>query len=123
MPRENKENEQTSKGQNFAEQKTSEEAEQEYLDKKKQNAPSDTLPKVDMNTFLLSLSSSAMVHLGEVPEPETGNTNTDLNMARHTIDILGLLEEKTKGNLDTDEENLLKNILFELRVKYVQKTP
>lgn len=123
MPGENKKNEQTSKGQNFGEQKTSEEAEQEYLDKKEQNAPSDHLPKVDMNTFLLSLSSSAMVHLGEVPEPETGNTNTDLNMARHTIDILGLLEEKTKGNLDTDEENLLKNILFELRVKYVQKTP
>lgn len=118
MPEQNKDAEhgQDPKGQN-----TNQDAKQAYQTKKEQNSPYDTLPKVDMNTFLLSLSSSAMVHLGEVPEPESGNTNINLGMARHTIDVLGMLEEKTQGNLTSDEEELLKNILFELRMKYVQK--
>ncbi|MFW6414708.1 MAG: DUF1844 domain-containing protein [Thermodesulfobacteriota bacterium] len=118
MPEENKGSAQT---QDPGNQKTDTEAKQAYQAKKQQNT-SDTLPKVNMNTFLLSLSSSAMVHLGEVPEPESGTTSTNLSMARHTIDILGMLEEKTQGNLTSDEEDLLKNILFELRMKYVQKT-
>ncbi len=101
--------------------KSDKEAKQAYQAQKQQNS-SDTLPKVDMNTFLLSLSSSAMVHLGEVPEPETGDTNVNLGIARHTIDVLGMLEEKTQGNLTPDEEELLQNILFELRMKYVQKS-
>ncbi|HMB31908.1 MAG TPA: DUF1844 domain-containing protein [Desulfohalobiaceae bacterium] len=81
----------------------------------------DPLPKVDLNTFILSLSSSALVQLGDVPEPETGTIMKNLSLARHTIDILAMLEEKTKGNLKPDEDDLLKNILFELRMKYVQK--
>jgi hypothetical protein len=79
------------------------------------------LPKVDLTTFVLSLSSSALVHLGEVPEPESGRISTDLSLARHTIDVLAMLEEKTKGNLSNDECRLFKDILFELRMKYVQK--
>ncbi len=79
------------------------------------------LPKVDLNTFVLSLSSSALVQLGDVPDPETGTIKKNLPLAKHTIDILAMLEEKTKGNLKSDEENLLKNVLFELRMKYVQK--
>lgn len=81
------------------------------------------LPKVTMATFILSLSSSALVHMGEVPEPESGQMITDLALAKHTIDILGLLEEKTKGNLSPEEERLFKDVLFELRMKFVQKKP
>jgi hypothetical protein len=79
------------------------------------------MPKVDLSTFVLSLSSSALVHLGEVPEPETGLMTLDLPMAKHTIDVLSMLEEKTRGNTSHDECRLLKDILFELRMKYVQK--
>lgn len=79
------------------------------------------LPKVDMNTLILSLSSSVLVNLGEVPDPESNQINENLDLARHTIDLLAMLEEKTKGNLTKDEEDLLKNVLFELRMKYVQK--
>ncbi|MCF8104071.1 MAG: DUF1844 domain-containing protein [Desulfohalobiaceae bacterium] len=86
---------------------------------KKKKSP---LPKVDFNTFVLSLSSSVMVYLGEVNDPGTGETDQDLDMARHTIDMLDMLEKKTKGNLDPDEERLLKNILFEMRMKFIQKT-
>ena len=97
------------------------EAAQAYEDKAKEQAQQDPLPKVDMNTFILSLSSSAMVHLGEVNDPQSGKSQVDLNLARHTIDMLAMLEEKTRGNLTGEEEGLLKNILFELRMKYVQK--
>lgn len=79
------------------------------------------MPKVDMNTFVLSLSSSVLVQLGEVCDPDSGQTCQNLDIARHTIDILGMLEQKTRGNLTPDEETLLKNVLFELRMKYVQK--
>ena len=111
----------SAQGHDSEEKNTNQDAKHAYQAKKEQNSPYDNLPKVDMNTFLLSLSSSAMVHLGEVPEPESGNTSINLGMARHTIDVLGMLEEKTQGNLTSDEEDLLKNILFELRMKYVQK--
>jgi hypothetical protein len=79
------------------------------------------MPKVDLSTFVLSLSSSALVHLGEVPEPESGRMTMDLPMAKHTIDVLSMLEEKTRGNTSEDECLLIKDILFELRMKYVQK--
>lgn len=81
------------------------------------------LPKVSMATLILSLSSSAMVHMGEVPEPESGRVCTELALAKHTIDILGLLEEKTKGNLSPEEERLFKDVLYELRMIFVQKKP
>jgi len=79
------------------------------------------LPKVDFITFIMSLSSSALVHLGEVPDPVTGKKEVDLELARHTIDVLSMLKEKTKGNLSDEEENFFKNILFELKMKYVQR--
>ncbi|WP_456324730.1 DUF1844 domain-containing protein [Desulfonauticus submarinus] len=79
------------------------------------------LPKVDFSTFIISLSSSALVHLGEVPEPESGKTQPNLDLAKQTIDVLGILEEKTKGNLTVQEEKLLRDVLFDLRMKYVQK--
>ncbi|MDR3554840.1 MAG: DUF1844 domain-containing protein [Syntrophobacteraceae bacterium] len=79
-------------------------------------------PEVTLATFIFSLSSSALVHLGEIPEPETNRTLVDLTIAKQIIDTLGMLQEKTKGNLDHDEENLLRSVLYDLRMRYVQKS-
>ena len=79
-------------------------------------------PEVTLSTFIFSLSSSALVHLGEIPEPQTNRTEVDLPIAKQIIDTLGMLQEKTKGNLDQDEERLLKSILYDLRMRYVQKS-
>ncbi|GAB6059941.1 hypothetical protein JCM31598_30580 [Desulfonatronum parangueonense] len=80
------------------------------------------MPHVCFSTFVLSLSSSALVHLGEVPDPDNGNTAVNISLAKHTIDILAMLEEKTKGNLDFEESKLLKDMLFELRMHFVRKS-
>lgn len=80
------------------------------------------LPEVNFSTFVFSMSSSALLHFGEVPDPATGRKNKNLPMAKHTIDILGMLEEKTRGNLTEDESQLLKNILYDLRMRYVKET-
>ncbi len=80
------------------------------------------MPKVTFTTFILSLASSGLVHLGEVPEPETGATQENLLMAEHTIDILTMLHDKTRASLDAEESRLLEGLLYELRMKYVLKT-
>ncbi len=80
------------------------------------------LPEVTLATFIFSLSSSALVHLGEIPEPETNRTAVDLPIAKQIIDTLGMLQDKTKGNLDQDEERLLKSVLYDLRMRYIQKS-
>ncbi len=77
------------------------------------------LPEIDFSTFVLSLCTSAMVHLGETPQPD-GQTNKDLPLAKQTIDILGLLKEKTKGNLTHEESKLIEELLYDLRLRYVQ---
>ena len=80
----------------------------------------DALPVIDFATFVLSLSQSVVMHLGDVPNPETEKLETNLVLARQTIDLLGLLEEKTKGNLTGDEERLLTHVLFDLRMRFVE---
>jgi hypothetical protein len=80
------------------------------------------LPEVNFSTFVFSLSSSAIFHFGEIPDPTTGKKETNLPMAKQTIDILGMLEEKTKGNLTDDESEFLKNVLYDLRMRYVRET-
>jgi hypothetical protein len=79
-------------------------------------------PEVTLATFIFSLSSSALVHLGEIPEPQTNRTEVDLPIAKQIIDTLGMLQDKTKGNLDQDEERLLKSVLYDLRMRYIQKS-
>jgi len=81
----------------------------------------ESLPPVNFSTFIVSLSSSALMHLGEIPDPSTGEYKKNLILAKQTIDILEMLKEKTKGNLDAEEEGLLNNILFDLRIKYVKQ--
>lgn len=83
-------------------------------------AGEDPLPTLDFTTFVLSLSHSALMHLGEAPHPEAEHVEKDLPLARQTIDLLGLLEEKTKGNLTGDEERLLTQVLYDLRLRYVE---
>lgn len=80
---------------------------------------SDALP-VTFPTFIVSLASSAMVHLGETPDPMSGQTEIDLPLARNSIDLLDLLKEKTKGNLDADEARLLDSLLYDLKVRFVE---
>ncbi len=80
--------------------------------------PRQTLPDIDFATFILSMGSSALVHLGEMPAPD-GSTDRNLPLAKQTIDLLALLQEKTRGNLDEAEDNLLKSLLYDLRIKYV----
>ncbi len=82
----------------------------------------ESLPSIDFATFILSLSHSAMVHLGDAPHPEGEKVQINLPLAKQTIDVLGLLEDKTKGNLDGDEERLLTQILFDLRLRYVEQS-
>jgi hypothetical protein len=79
---------------------------------------SDGLPSIDFSTFVLSLFSSAMVHLGDAPRPDD-TTHKDLQLAKQTIDILGLLKEKTAGNLTEEEDKLLADLLYDLRLRYV----
>lgn len=79
------------------------------------------LPEIDFSTFVLSLSSSAMVHLGEAPDPSTGQTDYQPHLAKQVIDILGMLQLKTEKGLDDEERKLLCEMLYALRMKYVGK--
>jgi hypothetical protein len=76
--------------------------------------------EISFGAFLMSLSTEALVHLGEMTDPSSGQEQRDLAMAQQLIDILGMLREKTRGNLDHDEQALLDAILFDLRMKYVE---
>ncbi len=75
---------------------------------------------VTFGSFVHSLAMSALVHLGEIPDPIAGALSPNLPLARQTIDLLSVLAEKTKGNLDEDEDKLLSTLLHDLRLKYVQ---
>jgi hypothetical protein len=81
-----------------------------------------TLPPVDFHTFVLSLGSSALLHLGELEAPGADGPQKDLALAKHTIDVLVMLEEKTRGNLTPDEEKLISSLLYDLRLRYVEAT-
>jgi hypothetical protein len=83
-------------------------------------APVAAFPPVDFHTFVLSLGSSALLHLGEIENPNDGVSQKDLPLAKHTIDILVMLEQKTKGNLSTAEERLMESLLYDLRLRYVE---
>ncbi|WP_028318318.1 DUF1844 domain-containing protein [Desulfobulbus elongatus] len=78
------------------------------------------MPEVTFASFILSLNTSALYHMGELPHPETGQRLVDRELAKHTIDTLILLAEKTKGNLDYEENELLTRILYELKMRFVK---
>ncbi|MSP62099.1 MAG: DUF1844 domain-containing protein [Myxococcales bacterium] len=83
-------------------------------------APSRATQEVDFGTFVISLGSSVLVHLGELSVPGEAESRRDLPLAKQTIDILGMLAEKTRGNLTSDEAQLLEHLLYDLRLKYVE---
>jgi hypothetical protein len=78
------------------------------------------LPEVSFNTLIFSLSSSALLHLGEIQDPYTGQSKTDLPVAKHTIDLIAMLKAKTKGNLTEEESKFLESVLADLRWRYVK---
>lgn len=78
---------------------------------------SDPLPQLDFTTFIVSIIASAYVHLGD---GEAGQADRDLSLARQDIDLLALLQDKTRGNLSGDEERLLEQALYDLRLRYVE---
>lgn len=79
------------------------------------------MPEVTFAAFVMSLNTSALFYLGEISDPATGQKNQDLVLAKHTIDTLKLLEGKTRGNLTDEEQDLLKNALYDLKMRYVAK--
>jgi hypothetical protein len=81
----------------------------------------ETAPEISFGTFVVGLSTQALVHLGEIPDPHSHQAAQDLPAAQQLIDIIAMLEAKTRGNLDRDEQALLEAILFELRMKYVER--
>lgn len=80
-----------------------------------------TMPPVNFSTFLLSLSSAAMMYFGDIADPVSQQKTKNLALAKQHIDILALLQEKTKGNLTAEEENLLEELLYNLRMRYIQE--
>jgi len=82
-----------------------------------QEAP---LPEIDFTHFILSLSSSALIQLGEIQDPFTKKSAKNLPLAKQTIDLIGMLKEKTKGNLTPEEEKVIDYILYDLRMRYVK---
>ncbi|MCI5147520.1 MAG: DUF1844 domain-containing protein [Candidatus Electrothrix sp. AR3] len=78
------------------------------------------MPAVSFISFILSLNTTALFHLGELPHPETGQKIIDFELARHTIDTLIMLEEKTKGNLNNDEQELMTKVVYELKMRFIR---
>jgi hypothetical protein len=80
------------------------------------------LPPMDFTTFCLSLASSALIHMGLAPYPEGERAEKNVPLAKQTIDILAMLEEKTSGNLSAEEARLLSTLLYDLRLRFVEST-
>jgi uncharacterized protein DUF1844 len=77
------------------------------------------IPEIDFGVFVMSLASSVLVHLGEIEHPDAAAAQLNLPLAKQTLDILGMLRDKTRGNLTQEETQLLDNLLYDLRMKYV----
>lgn len=88
----------------------------------KSEKDSSSMPPIDFPSYILSYYTQGLVLLGEVPNPYTNKKEEDVEAARHTIDILSMLEQKTKGNLSNEEQQLLEGVMYELRMKFMAKT-
>jgi hypothetical protein len=80
----------------------------------------EPLPEINFINFMLSLSTSALIQLGEIQDPLTKEIVKNLPLAKQTIDLIAMLMEKTKGNLTSDEEKLMEQVLYDLRMRYVR---
>ena len=80
----------------------------------------EALPEINFSAFVISLSTQALMHLGEIASPISGKVESDVPVAKQMIDILSMLKDKTRGNLNASEDRLMEDILFDLRMKYVE---
>jgi len=87
-----------------------------------QEEESEILPEVNFLNFVLSLSTTVMFHFGDFPDPVTREIKKNIPAAKQTIDIMSMLKDKTKGNLDDQEKSLLEEILYELKMRYIKET-
>ena len=99
------------------EEKVKKEPEKEAPKKAPETPP---LPEVNFSSLILSLSSTAFLHFGEIPDPATGEKKKDLALAKHVIDTIAMLKEKTEGNLTKEEKQFIENILTDLRLRFVK---
>jgi hypothetical protein len=97
-----------------------EEGKVEETPREDSSAQEALLPEIDFTHFILSLSSSALIQLGEIQDPFTKKSAKNLPLAKQTIDLIGMLKEKTKGNLIPEEEKVIDYILYDLRMRYVK---
>jgi hypothetical protein len=89
------------------------------MSEESQKGQEQEMPEIDFGMFIMSLASSVLVHLGEIEHPDSRERVANLPLAKQTVDILGMLREKTRGNLTQEEAQLLDNLLYDLRMKYV----
>jgi len=108
-PKEEKEEPQIKEGQKI-----------EETPKQDTSTQQSPLPEIDFASFILSLSTSALVQLGEIQDPFTQKTAKNLPLAKQTIDLIGMMGEKTKGNLSPEEEKVIEYVLYDLRMRYVK---
>jgi len=87
-------------------------------DERKERRP--TLPPASFSTFVQGLAGQCLILLGAMENPVTGKKEVDLEQAKYTVDLLDVLESKTRGNLDDNEERLIRSLLYDLRMRYVQ---
>ena len=80
----------------------------------------EPLPEINFSTFVISLSTQALMHLGEIANPISGKIDPDVPAAKQMIDMVSMIKEKTSGNLNANEDRLMQDILFDLRMKYVE---
>jgi hypothetical protein len=84
------------------------------------SAQEGPLPEIDFTSFIFSISTSILIQLGEIQDPFTQKSVKNLPLAKQTIDLIGMLKEKTKGNLTPEEERIIEYILYDLKMKYVK---
>ena len=89
---------------------------------KPQDGAEKSRPPIDFPSYILGYYTQGLVLLGEVPNPYTNKKEEDVESARNIIDVLALLEQKTKGNLSVEENQILESVLYELRMKFMSKT-
>ena len=105
-----------------AEQSSAQDEQSTAKEEKPPEKEASSRPPIDFPSYILSYYTQGCVFLGEVPNPYTNKKEEDLEAAKHTVDILSMLEQKTKGNLSKEEQQLLESVLYELRMKYMTKT-
>ena len=97
-----------------------EEMRKEEPPKKEPSAQDIPLPEINFANFVFSLSTSALIQLGEIEDPIAQQSAKNLPLAKQTIDLIGMLREKTKGNLTPEEDKMMDYILYDLRMRYVK---